>query len=247
MFSKTRCWLLALLCTSACTYSQTVTDSLPGKAQWATGRPSFFIQAGPMLNYVRRTTIDPTGTFGYSAGIGTRKQISENLFIQLSVSYQHKRFEHMQTTVYEPLIRGGVQLDTRANFDEIECSILCGASLPHLEAGAGLAPSYMIHSLLNQNVTSVPPGSTTMQYQQMQNIYNKTDNPYTAYFYLTNVSPCLYVAYPLNNCLKIAYYFSFELVKNPIEPYSYIQPYQFIQNKITLILKIPTHEKNRIY
>jgi hypothetical protein len=217
-------------------------DSIPFKSIWVNARPAYEVQAGLMCNYIRQNTFIPASSIGYSAGIGTRKNISENLFISLRVSYQHKSFSGLNTIVYEPLVRGNLQLTTSASFDEIESSILICTSFPHFETGAGLAPSYLIHSILNQTVSNAPPS----QAYQMSTIYNKNNNPYTAYFYLTNVSPCLYIAYPFTKHLSIAYYFSFELVKNPIEPYSFIQPYQFIQNKITLILKFRPHEKNAL-
>ncbi|MFI5148859.1 MAG: hypothetical protein ACHQRM_03935 [Bacteroidia bacterium] len=245
--SPTTAMLFCILFVCQTLFAQQGQDSLLNHANRVLGKPAYFVQAGPMLNYVRRTTVEPAATVGYSAGIGTRKNITENLSLIFSVNYQHKSFENMTTTLYEPLVRDYFQMSTSAKFDEIECSVLCTTHLEYLELGAGLCPSYMIHSLLNQSVTGYPRNVTPTNARTLNNIYTKTDNPYTAYFYLTNVSPCLYVAYPFTKCLSIAYDFSFELVKNPIEPYSYIQPYQFIQNKIILILKIQPHEKNILH
>ncbi len=223
--------------------AQTPADTLISRAHFVEAKPSFFLQAGVMGNTIRRTTTEQAIYPGFSAGISIRKDLSEYTHILLMVNYQHKYFENIKTTVYEPIISSNLQLTTSAYFDEIECPIVFVYSFEKLDLGAGLAPSYLIHSVLRQNVT----GNFGNYSSYIKEQYNKYDNPNTAYFYLTNVSPCFYANFPLFQRFNLTYLFSFELISNPIEPYSSIQPYRFIQNKLSLTFKLNSNEKINLH
>jgi len=219
--------------------AQTPTDTLQSRAHYVEARPTIFLQAGVMGNFVNRSSLETPGTPGFSGGVGFRKQLGEDFFILLQVNYQHKYFIRMLTTVYEPLINSDLLLTTSCSFDEIECPIIVGSSFAKVEMGLGLAPSYLLHSILNQTVSGSPLIDDNIRAR-----YNRYNTPFTAYFYLTNISPCIYLGLPLSKNIQLTYLFSFELVKNPINPYSYIQSYQFIQNKLSITFKLYHHEKN---
>jgi hypothetical protein len=218
--------------------AQVRTDSLSNQAIYVESRPAVFIQAGAMANVISLPTRTTPPTPGFSGGVGVRKSIGENTYLLLEVNYQHKYFTDLNTTVYEPLLRSNLQLTTSAAFDELACPLICASRFGALDVGIGLQPSYLIHSILKQNVSGSPLITPDLRAK-----YNKYDTPYTAYFYLTNISPCIYLNLPFSDRCSLTYLFSFELVQNPISPYSFIQPYQFIQNKLSFTFKLYSNEK----